>query len=462
MEPQAGAIVSGLEVYHDPQCDYEKFESLVSKTIDFRIIPAASQQTLTVDSGGGQYSDFIVPVGYYNYGDSELSYTVTFGAPGATFYNWAYVANNPHWRMAQFLPQQGSNDLVNLNYADYYSQLQDYRVKFDKFLGKTTNNYDMPVPSRVLKASNYQPGASTGSQVDYLEKRYMNTLSSGSSTAQTANTATPILTIRQKLRDLFPDTVLGFNKVVPQTVQSTIRLTASPIGEWGLISTSLSDPTASVAAISVAATVSNIVLNLKRETNQELIEAMNKKMMEKGELKILVPWVKVSNQSGSGTSQSPFLDLLPSDGIVLDKIIYAPFGATNSGSTLWDHSNTSQSKVVNLQDNIDSLPINPQLVVCSNYDDLTYLRSFLEGSILYEDVFAHNWVWIRSFGGFVNRSDSPTTPPQENIIKGIKLDTYHKYSLTLTTANATLNHFIFAQTKKYLVIRPGEMLLTAR
>ena len=89
------------------------------------------------------------------------------------------------------------------------------------------------------------------------------------------------------------------------------------------------------------------------------------------------------------------------------------------------------------------------------------MRKFFKGTAIQsQDIFQYNWVHIEDFSDLsISREDELKPAPKDNIISGLPIGFApggeHLWTITSTTADAVLKHYVFILTYKTLTVAPG-------
>jgi hypothetical protein len=137
----------------------------------------------------------------------------------------------------------------------------------------------------------------------------------------------------------------------------------------------------------------------------------------------------------------------------------APYHATESANTAYDHDNIGGGKVTSYYTALDSERLQDSNVTISTLDDWFLHRNMLKGSILQgSDVYRYNWVHIDDFTSRPSHVDAISSVPRENLVAGLPLSVDRRLKFNATTVSANYNWYQFAIVQRFLRVMPGGII----
>jgi hypothetical protein len=446
------------------------------------IYPAngGSRNILLTSAGEVQNTIFNLPVEVCNLGESYLEYTLNI----VDQVNYAWIFKDTYGEFSDVLLRDtGSMNIVELRNANLYSHLMS-RLNHSPRDLEFSDDMNGLVPSNApltdVKCRRFDDSTHS---LAFKEPQDMQVGPIG-----TASTTAYNLSIPRKisLKDLCKDSFFGLakNSLFPVETYLDINWIGNRLGFLG---TSAVDPTvgnAVLASVTMAANavvgtyaicLSNLVLKLAFETNQELVRAM-KMEVAKG-LTIPIPWVKMHTLVAS--SAAPYVYNLPLDnkqhGRKIKQIVYAPFAtapAAGSEYRLYDHCNNAtvgggagtqsvarNTKVSTYQTSLDNQYLQRDIVQCpvsstsQLHDDYAIHKKLLRNTCYFnQPIYNSKWIHVDKFA----YNESNDNQEGSLYVDGYDLVKPVNYVMDVKTGTATaINNVCVVIGQKLLSITPS-------
>jgi hypothetical protein len=416
-----------------------------------KILPLSGSQSVTVTPSGGQETLFEIPTKAFNLSESSLYFNIATPAAANTRFNFMFEDTLAPIQQIQLYTRSGKY-LCDLNHVANYMRVVSKRET-------SFNEYESNDAVNRLYKSNALATASlrfddSGSNVSYIEPRYLQV------SAQEGGASESVITqlIQFKLSAL-RNTIFAINKDLMFPEVLVMRIVWQAGNRISFYANAATTPQTGTTASAGNHSVTSLALYLAVEKNDDIAQGLASKISSGGGMKVLIPYVHSYKNNLASTSQSIALRFNRGHGRTLKKIYHAPFNGTETTSTAYDNDNINGAKVTSLVSYMDQnrlQEINPTSSTAVG-EDYLFQKNSLDGSvILNQNVYMHNWSWLDDF----TQGKAPAKEKNvadSNIISGLSLDQEHLWSIALTTANATYNHYTFAVVSKIVDILPSQI-----
>ena len=365
-----------------------------------KVFPAnGGSQTLVLKPSGTLVSNtFNIPAECVNLGESYLEYSYTIAA-NAGHYTWIYKDVHGEFDSLTYR-DSGSMYVVDVKNLHLYNQITN-RFNFSEKDLKYHDDINGLVPTNALLSDvkSVRFDNSTCS-LAFIEPQQMACISG----------AAAISSVQYKkiyLKELLKDSYFGLakNQILP--VETYLDINFSSGNKVGFSSLSAVLPNSTPIVFTADLTISNIVLNLAVEQNQELVKMM-KSEVEKG-ISLPIPWIKV--HQSTMTAATSFVYNLPLDnkqhGQKLKRLIFAPLLPTLANQT-YDHTNVDGTRVSIYQTELDNMKLQRDLINVSTTksDDYSYHKKVLKNTLFFnKQIYNQNWFHIDSFDSMESNAD---------------------------------------------------------
>lgn len=420
-----------------PSVDYRKRVGKLKPAYRYsKILPSSGSTTAVIAPTAGQETLFELPNHVMNLSKSVLAFDVSVAASGAGNFNWIPEDCLAEISQLQLYTRSGQY-LADLNFVSNYtcvSHQKDMDISdFD------TND----IINRMYTDD------------DSAVKRHDNTdeskFSSPARVSAGADNTALTYEVRYPLNQL-RHCLLSMNKNLYFNDSLVLRILWNPGNRMAWYSTSGTDPTAGASAIAVNVTISNIACYAAVQENLHIVEAVKGKVLRSG-LKLKIPYILSFKNNLSSTSQNINLRLNRGHGETLRWITSSAFNGTETSNTMYDQSNIDGVKISSYQSYLNSNPRQNFLVNMSAtaHDDYMVYKHELEGKVagMSEDIYRYRWFALEDFAQCDDDDD--------HVDCGLSLNEEQNYSLQMTTASATFNHYTFVCVQRELRIMPDQI-----
>ena len=399
----------------------------------------------TITGSTSQLIEFKLPTTVYNLAQSFLSYQISLPAQSAIA-TWTHedcleLATNAYFGTA------GGLDLCNLNYVNRYTKVvRKMRTKVQDYLAN--DNTSGLYPSNANGSANYT--ATTGGPAptvttfnNFLEPTYLGTgaigVAPGLNQIRTASRFYPLNGI--------VDTVFSLDKDLYIPTDMYVRFTVGVGNQIAFQSSSVTDPSASAAAIAGNITIQNLYLYLAVEQNQLIVDSVVNKVMTSG-LRLNLPYTTAFRNSSSGTIANIQIPLTQQYGKKFKRMIHTVWNATESANTAMDCNNHNGAKIETYNTYLDQrqlqdFPLSSlaPTVTAINSDDWRENQKYCRDSvILNRAVYALNWFHCDQF----YEDSTVPTALADNLDNGLTMDSVKLWAIQAVTKNLNLVHYDFA------------------
>ena len=453
VETGSGVALSSFgELIRGKELDYTKYQMTHGSYQLTKTIQQTGYTTTTLTTSGGQESIFELSPKVYNFAESYLEFTATPVASGADFYNRINLDGLTFIRQITLYTRSGLflADIPDVGNYMNMTMRRNFKIDDVQTWDKEGGKFEGLRCSNVAAGSNYRYDGTTGTTA-YLEPSYLR--------VGGKNTADPVINVQMNLNRIIhsifsQDKDLYFGGEVLY-----LRIVWNPTTKIAFIGKSATDPTGDVAAYAGNIAITNLVLYMAVEQNQVIENEVRNKVLSAEGLNIVLPYVYQNKISLGGTSQNLSIKYSRAHGSKLLKIYWAPYSATESSNTTYDHDNLAGAKVSQFYTTVNNIRTSQFNYNCDG-DDYRMQRKRLQGScILSSDEYYYNWVWIEDFTNNYSMVDKPLKPAEDNYVDGMPLDMEVKYDVFTNTANANYNHYVYAICQKNLVINSSGISL---
>jgi hypothetical protein len=428
------------------QTDYLQ-KSLSTPRYKFNNRALQSNSNTTISVGGGLVYTFELPANVYNLSESVVQFLITPALTGLGAGNYNTIHAQLPFRRITLSNSRGA--IVDLQEVHKYFDLVKRHDIPNQAFNTTPKTGSGTIPfegigKSNLIADNLRPLAGTTLGID--EPRYL--FEGGN------NTATPLMAWSFKMK-LLVDTLFSVDKDIFFNEIMYLRFYSLEVGQCGYYGTTV--VTVATGALNVAMGISNFIFQLAEEQNELLVNQV-KELYNAGELSIMFPDVISDKFSLSTTSQTFTKTYRQSDGKLLKRIITAPYNATESSATTYDHSNASAAKITSYYTKINGVRVQDNNLICASYDDWVLVKDRLKGSMIANtEDFNFNWRHEENFMDDGAVRDKLNT--SSNIVGGLEINKDITFDLYATTANANYFWSVYSIVYRQLKIAPGVLLV---
>lgn len=246
-----------------------------------------------------------------------------------------------------------------------------------------------------------------------------------------------------------------------------LKIIWAPSTKIYFYSTDYEDPTAGVVAAPSNVAISNLILYMAQQTNDDIISQLRQQVSSSG-MSMLIPWVwGFKNNPGAATSHTISVRLSRANGIRLQKIYHSAFHATESANTAYDcgnvtyNTNADSSKVGSFYTQLDNKREQDINMNTGTYDDYMMLKDKLKGSVIQSrNMFYYNWFWLSDYTGAENK----LIDDYSNLETGIDLNMERKWDFfALSVRNGAVatayNYYTFCVCQRMLSIGPNGIMV---
>jgi hypothetical protein len=436
--------------------DYDPYKVADAQYDWVKILPQTGGASFTVVPTTGQEVVFDIPAQALNLSRSYLRWRQTPAASAATVSNVVFE-KTPGIISVMRLESASGTELMSLQQAQTYIEMvapthmteDDYKAK-DCVKEFTHRSRSIGAAGEDFTAglTGGQRWDNTASSAPYSEFTYVR--------GGAAATATPVQTKHLYLGS-YKDSILGIDKDVHFGETVRLRPVIGP-GNRAMYSTTASvvDPTATAAATIVNIVVDQMCLMLCVETNA-MVKAKVLAETQSGSFKMTVPkpFCYRTPIVINTTTQQISQRLNATQGYAVKRLYAAPYNATDTTNTAYDHSNLADAKVSIYQTNIDGDTRTKLQISCTDSQDWAHVKKIIKGTPLSldHDVFKFNWIHIEDFTN--NGSPSEILDvPRDNIVDGLPVGSTDKmWALQATCPGTTaINWYVFVIGMFTLVI----------
>jgi len=238
-------------------------------------------------------------------------------------------------------------------------------AKIDDFEGLSCIN--------VIAAAGQRPD-NTAVNTSYLEPRY---IESGSA----VNTADPVFEFQVNLGRIV-NSIFSIDKDLYFGGEILyLRIVWNPTTKIGFIGTSGTNPTTGVAAFPGNIALTNLTLYMAVEQNPQIENGLKSKVLSPEGFNLLVPYIYQNKISLGGTTQNLSVKYSRAHGSRLLKIYWAPYSATESSNTAYNHNNLANAKVTQFYTTVNNTRTSQFNYNCDG-DDYRMQKKKLQGSCI--------------------------------------------------------------------------------
>jgi hypothetical protein len=435
----------------NPSTDYS-IKELESSQYSYRRISANEGSSVTVQPTASNRIVFeIAPNTVANLSHSWLQYTGTWAGTTGGVFNHVYSNILPVQSIV--LRDDSNKKLLDLSSAHkFFNTICHDSISEEELeqcdLGQNgANDFNLirkcnGIATNAAATPVFRPtGNSATVNLVYREPAYL---------LPGADNSGPVLYYKIPF-SLIKKTILAQDQNICYNKTLYLELTFLPSQNYTFYSGSLTDVHTATGTYAQSILLENMALYLAVEKNEKIAQAVRSQMMGEG-LKFLTDFPHTFTQSLSSQSQNVSVRLNNAHGIKVKEIYAAPYSATETGKTAFDHDNISNAKVVSFDEYVDDRKRNEDLIVCTAGTNLDYvlMKKHLKAKMMpaLRNIYAYNWFW----------KYDPSAVEDKNVLQGDSLvEKELKYSLQLTTANVTNNWHIFAICQKPVVIRANDI-----
>lgn len=429
-----------------PQLDYSKIPYLHPQYRYSKILPNTGLQSLSVTTAGGQSLIFEIPVKPINLSRSILSFTATYGLPGAGKFTWAKQDALALIQEINFSDRMGKHLAQITNVAQYSALVNDYETSFADF--KTMDSEILA--GQYFSVSNDEASVNvrhdnTTASVNYDEQLYFRSGADNGAIVYTARI--PLDMLKNSIFELDKD--LLFKDIMIMTITFNPSTYAAFISN---AEATVNTPASFPSAIAL----SSIQLEVAVDINPQIVQEMNMKRDSAEGISFLCPYVYSYKQgfAATTTSQSVSLRYSRIQGARLVKILYAVFGP-ETANTFLEHTNVGAAKITSFYTQLNGQRNEEINMACALGDDYRYMLHKLKGTpVLNSDIYNYNWCYISSFSGHDDQlSRQHIAQSKWNFEQGISLDEEKKWDMYITSlGTAVQHHYAFAIVQKMVKI----------
>jgi len=456
---------------------------------EYKFTKVFPQQDLTAITNTSTTALFEIPSGVYNLYESSLNFSISETKGGASNYNIIFRDLLGGLDKVEFYTR-GTNQIINIDYAaEYIKSVCKMETKLSEYLCNDRNS-DLLVKSNVLssevnnriqilydadgkqaqvmkldgttaidatgiesKADNaygvlkLSPAGLRYNLVDEVDNpitecKYLEV-------GTTLNDTGPAINYKIKLGDLKSTGFESLNRSLLFNEVMMMKLTFRDRDAWGFINQSrIGSSTPAVFAGNI--TMSNLALFVAYEQNQQVIDALQEKVLRGDGIHIPINFnFNYKTTTAASASVTISQRCAMDKGERLLKIYHSVYHQTEALTTRHDTSNVSQAKVVSFNTMLDSKPLQNFLITCSSGDDYMILKPKLRGSVIQSlDMYNYNWCWLEDFSHLKREEDK-----DGNVKSGLPLDKERKWDFVATMSGATaFRHYDFVVAQRMLHI----------
>lgn len=455
------------------QFDYDTYTSFYAKYKHIRI-DSDTNTTFQINSAGGQEIKFKIPEQVHNLSRSIAKYT--FKIPDNIANNltgkyiWLPVDVWTHFREAYYQNGTATKLAEIMDLPNYLDIIWHAETKFEEY-----KNYD-------TFGLNDTPAAATAGNgtARFLRPSYIGAVNNirfdGTSSSipfeeplhlirgNLCNNATAgdiVINVEIPLGMIY-NSIFSYDKDIAFNDTMLLRFVTASITRMGWTGTDANDPTIGVSPLISSGTLENISLFLAIESDQSIANGIMDKTRTT-QVSMMIPYVTTSKQSPSqGSNQTITCEFSESNGRKLKRLYYAIYNGTESGNTIFDHSNVAQSKITKFYTTLDGIRrLDFDSVPFINTDpisgtDYLSLKSKLRGSlILNSNIYYSKWFFADYFDAGRSPSDLPLKPSVHNLDEGLPLNSNRKITLvgTMRFNNVSYNWYTIAILERLVTIQ---------
>lgn len=409
-------------------------------------VAADNGGSLTISSGGGDQSRFLIPTSKGLHFDRDvLKFTATPTA--TTNYAMQYVSNIM-LQTIQLNTISGVQiqNLQNLNYM--MDLLCQPCSSFSTLQCSSSNSNFVELAPYSTRSVGTAAIAGAGNRVNntvtsapYLERAYV-------IVGENA-TATPVVNFAFKMSNL-PASIWSVDQICMFNESLELILTwASPAQMYFDCSTAVLSGT-KIAYAGTTVAVTNLIYYSANEMNSEVNASLRDEVNSETGLSILIPNM-VTNRivTPASTSHSLNINFTAGQGSHLKKVWVGCYHATLTIANTYNHDNTAQAKITSfttLVNNTNTTAFAP--VTCANAEDYFLMKPYLEGSaVMDQSQYNYSWFWCDVFDNDSDRKFYDKSPVKSGLSL---LEGPINWQLVATTANAGYTWFVFGECLKTL------------
>ena len=428
-----------------------------------------ANSSISLQAGATTLVEFKLPANtVWNTSRSSFEYMLNLPAQGAGLVSWNFEDTFEICGAIQFCNASGLY-LTDLQYANNYVSVAR-KIDIDQndfeandmtsglykangpYIAAGTARANYFPPQTIMPATNAFgfAAATNTTALSLIEPQYVR--------AGVVNTA--MVVARSIQLNALTGTALGMDRDYIFSEDMYIRMQIAPSSKVGYNTPSSSDPITTPTLFAVQPTITNMYLQLAVQVDP-VVESSVREKFTTGKLQYLIPYVYGwRNQTSAGIA-SIQISLNNQYGAKLKRLIHAPFAATESGTTAYDHQNLNGAKITAYQTFLDSQPLQDMQLSClqpvaggvQGMDDWRENKQIVRGSAIETAAcWYENWAHVDAFS---QPKRGRTMTPQENMLEGLDLSMPRQWTITANTVGALgLIHYTFGTFIRHVVATP--------
>jgi hypothetical protein len=422
-----------------------------------------SGNSITMDASASQLVQFKLPNVVYCPGKTLLGYNTEIPATAAIA-NSAFVSSGLEPFSSIGLECQSGADLMRLQYASLYSDIAMKQAPVEEFMsrGQAEGCYPGGAAGLNIFPAPYVTTAGNVYDITAAAARALAATDDEPRYLRQSAVATTLVQSRKFEFSSLKGTIMASQRDIFLNDTCFLNIQTNPSSKVGFGSTTAADPLTGAAALATQPILSQICLWLAVQTDEHIASSVIASARA-GKLKFQIPYTVAFRNPTTTANSSIQLNLTSQYGKKCKRIIHTVMGAETL-NTAMDHSNWNGSKIASYQTNLDSEPLQSQIVSCLQtdsvsaasklyiQDDYRVNRQTLKGTVLRNGAsYALNWYHQDNFV-------SPHLPPgvsSESVDEGLDLTQPKTWSIAMTTAAVALNHYTFVEFQREVLIGPS-------
>lgn len=254
---------------------------------------------------------------------------------------------------------------------------------------------------------------------------------------------------------IFKGTFLAMDKDVKFGEEMYLTIQVAPSNMMGYTTDKITDPTSDPKPFATQPTLTQVYMQLASQQDAVMLAEVQQKFESAEGLKMIFPYVQTWRTPssvpavGTPTPTSITLNMVPTMGMCLKRIVHSVFNASADPNRVYDHHNMDGDKILSYRTNLGNKPLQNDILQCSqtHLDDWRENRFLLKGSAIENSAsYYYNWLHCDSF---CNPSRSSSIP-EDNMLEGIPITEQLQWVFE-GTALQNLQHYTWATLVRTLV-----------